>query len=44
MTTKPIRLAQVTMYTDGACIGNPGRGGYGVILESGEHQRELSAG
>jgi ribonuclease HI len=36
--------ANVTIYTDGACQGNPGRGGYGVILESGAHRRELSAG
>lgn len=44
MTTEPARLAQVTMYTDGACLGNPGRGGYGVILESAGRSRELSAG
>jgi ribonuclease HI len=34
----------VTMYTDGAASGNPGRGGYGVVLMSGEHRKELSAG
>ena len=44
MTMESVRVPQVTMYTDGACIGNPGPGGYGVILESGAHQRELSAG
>ena len=34
----------VTMYTDGACIGNPGPGGYGVVLIYGEHRTELSGG
>ena len=35
---------QVTMYTDGACIGNPGPGGYGVVLKYGAHRREFSVG
>jgi ribonuclease HI len=35
---------QVTIYTDGACLGNPGPGGYGVILVYGEHRREISGG
>ena len=35
---------EVTIYTDGACIGNPGPGGYGVVLISGPYRRELSAG
>ena len=34
----------VIMYTDGACTGNPGPGGYGVVLLYGEHRRELSGG
>lgn len=34
----------ITMYTDGASRGNPGPGGYGVILMSGHHRKELSAG
>ncbi len=34
----------VTIYTDGACIGNPGPGGYGAVLLYGEHRRELSGG
>jgi ribonuclease HI len=34
----------VTIYTDGACIGNPGPGGYGAILVAGGHKRELSGG
>lgn len=37
-------LKPVTIYTDGACIGNPGRGGYGVVLRYTGHRRELSAG
>ncbi len=39
-TPKP----QVTIYTDGACKGNPGPGGYGVILIAGNHRKELSGG
>lgn len=34
----------VTIYTDGACSGNPGPGGYGVILIYGEHIKELFGG
>ncbi len=34
----------VTIYTDGACLGNPGPGGWGVVLLYGEHRRELSGG
>ena len=34
----------VEIYTDGACKGNPGPGGYGVILISGERKKELSGG
>ncbi|MFT3845914.1 MAG: ribonuclease HI [Lacibacter sp.] len=34
----------ITIYTDGAARGNPGPGGYGVILMSGEHRKELSQG
>ena len=34
----------VTLYTDGACSGNPGPGGWGAILLYGAHRRELSAG
>ena len=32
------------MYTDGAARGNPGPGGYGVVLMSGHHRKELSQG
>lgn len=35
---------QVTIYTDGASRGNPGPGGYGVVLIWGTHVKELSAG
>ncbi|HLQ37604.1 MAG TPA: ribonuclease HI [Planctomycetota bacterium] len=34
----------VTIHSDGACLGNPGPGGYGTVLQSGAHRRELSAG
>ena len=34
----------VTLYTDGAASGNPGPGGYGVVLESGKHRKELWGG
>ena len=37
-------LKRVVLFTDGACTGNPGPGGYGVILRYGEHCRELSGG
>ena len=36
--------ADVTIYTDGACSGNPGPGGWGAILMSGAHERELFGG
>ena len=35
---------EVIIYTDGACSGNPGPGGYGVVLKFGEHRKELSGG
>lgn len=38
------QLKHVEIYTDGACIGNPGPGGYCVILKYGEHRKELSGG
>lgn len=34
----------ITMYTDGSSRGNPGRGGYGVILMAGDLRKELSQG
>ena len=33
---------QVNIYTDGACSGNPGPGGWGCILEFGPHRKEMS--
>jgi ribonuclease HI len=35
---------QVVIYTDGACKGNPGPGGWGVWLRSGTHEKELFGG
>ncbi len=40
MSAKP----RVVAYTDGACAGNPGPGGWGVILMSGGHRKELKGG
>jgi ribonuclease HI len=40
MTTKPA----VVIYTDGACSGNPGPGGWGAILISGRHRKEICGG
>jgi ribonuclease HI len=39
-----IKHPQVVIYTDGACKGNPGRGGWGAWLRTGEHQKELFGG
>ena len=36
--------SSVTMYTDGSSRGNPGPGGYGVVMLSGTHRKELSQG
>ena len=35
---------EVTIHTDGACLGNPGPGGYGVILDHRGRRKELSGG
>lgn len=35
---------RIEIYTDGACKGNPGVGGWGALLKSGTHQRELFGG
>ncbi len=37
-------MKEVTLYTDGACSGNPGPGGWAAILSYGPHTRELSGG
>ena len=42
-TTAPHR-PHVTIYSDGACSGNPGPGGWGAVLMSGVHHKELSGG
>ena len=40
MSTQP----HVILYTDGACSGNPGPGGWGAVLISGDHRKELFGG
>lgn len=35
-------MKEVTIYTDGACSGNPGPGGWGAVLMYGEHKKEIS--
>ncbi|MHA7112244.1 ribonuclease HI [Sunxiuqinia elliptica] len=40
MTNSP----RITIYTDGAARGNPGPGGYGIVMLSGPHRKELSDG
>jgi ribonuclease HI len=37
-------LPLVELFTDGACKGNPGPGGWGVLIRSGAHEKELSGG
>jgi ribonuclease HI len=37
-------MNEITIYTDGACKGNPGPGGWGAWLKWGEHERELWGG
>lgn len=37
-------MEEVIIYTDGACSGNPGPGGWGAILFYGEHKKEISGG
>ena len=37
-------MKEVEIYTDGACRGNPGRGGWGAVLVYGEREKELSGG
>ena len=36
--------SRVDIFTDGACSGNPGPGGWGAILRAGSHEREISGG
>lgn len=35
---------EIIIYTDGACSGNPGPGGYGTVMQYGEHRNEISGG
>lgn len=37
-------MKHVNIYTDGACRGNPGKGGYGAILVYGDYEKEISGG
>ena len=37
-------MEEVIIYTDGACSGNPGPGGWGAILMIGDHKKEISGG
>ncbi|RXJ71464.1 ribonuclease HI [Veronia nyctiphanis] len=37
-------VKQVEIFTDGSCLGNPGPGGYGVVLRYKQHEKELSQG
>ncbi|ATX82743.1 RNase HI [Mariprofundus ferrinatatus] len=39
-----MRKPVVEAYTDGACSGNPGPGGWGVLLRMGKHEKELKGG
>ncbi len=36
--------SHIDIFTDGACSGNPGPGGWGAILRAGRHEKELSGG
>ena len=37
-------MAKIVVYTDGSSRGNPGPGGYGIVLKSGKNRKELSQG
>lgn len=37
-------MASVTIYTDGSSRGNPGPGGYGIVMMAGKHRKEISEG
>ena len=41
---KTSKAGRVVIHTDGACSGNPGPGGWGVLLEYGDHEKELCGG
>ncbi|RUO38103.1 ribonuclease HI [Aliidiomarina shirensis] len=44
MTDNKPKNATVIIYTDGSCLGNPGPGGYGIVLQAGKHKKELARG
>jgi ribonuclease HI len=44
MTESEPSETKIDVFTDGACSGNPGPGGWGAILRSGPHEREISGG
>ncbi|HAD40299.1 MAG TPA: ribonuclease HI, partial [Plesiomonas shigelloides] len=35
---------QIALFTDGSCLGNPGPGGYGIVLRYRQHEKQLSGG
>ena len=37
-------MEKIDIYTDGACKGNPGRGGWGALMRTGAHEKELCGG
>jgi len=42
--TEGLKDGKIIIYTDGACINNPGPGGYGVVIKNGKKTKELSGG
>ena len=44
MAASESAMRQVEIFTDGSCLGNPGPGGYGIIVRENGHDTELSAG
>ncbi|MDP8228550.1 MAG: ribonuclease HI [Candidatus Electryoneaceae bacterium] len=44
MSDSKLVSKRITVYTDGACRGNPGPGGWGAVMIWGKHKRELSGG
>ncbi|PSC04638.1 ribonuclease HI [Alsobacter soli] len=44
MTAQNVQADKVTIYTDGACSGNPGPGGWGALLVSGDHKKIMKGG
>ena len=37
-------MIKITIYTDGSALGNPGPGGYGIVMISGKHRKDISQG